>query len=158
MGSRWPERMASRIAWPLVPVMSLSTWWSCRFIWLSAFCMCRMCSAAISSRLPRCRHRVMKGTDRIRWPEARPQQPDRVQILDPLAVTYVALPSGHTFQIMRIDQIDLEPALLQDLKQRDPVPPRRLHCHRLNPAPAEPIGQCMQVAGEATKPARRFLI
>src|SRR5882724_8974406 len=68
-----------------------------------------------------------KGTDRIRWPEARPQQPDRVQILDPLAVTYVALPSGHTLQIMRIDQIDLEPALLQDLKQRDPVHPCRLH-------------------------------
>lgn len=31
-GTRLPARMASRIAWPLVPVMSLSTWWSCRFI------------------------------------------------------------------------------------------------------------------------------
>src|SRR5271157_2188386 len=84
-----------------------------------------------------------KGTDRLGWPEARPQQPDRVQILDPLAVGYIALASGHTLQIVRVDQIDLEPALLQDLKQRDPVHPCRLHRHALNSALAEPIGKGM---------------
>ena len=36
------------------------------------------------------------GTDRIGWTEACPQQPYRVQILDPLAVGYVALASGHS--------------------------------------------------------------
>ena len=54
-----------------------------------------------------------KGTDRLGWPEACPQQLYRVQILDPLAVGYVALASGHTLQIVRVDQIDLEPSLLQ---------------------------------------------
>jgi hypothetical protein len=52
-----------------------------------------------------------EGADRLGWPEACPQQPDRVQILDPLAVGYVALASGHTLQIVRVDQIDLEPTL-----------------------------------------------
>ncbi len=81
-----------------------------------------------------------------------------MQILDPLAVGYVALASGHTLQIVRIDQINFEPALLQYLKQRDPVHPCRLHRHSLNPAPAKPIGKCMEVAGEAAEPARRLLI
>src|SRR6266404_4054388 len=72
------------------------------------------------------------GTDRIRWTEACPQQPYRVQILDPLAVGYVALASGHTLQIVRIDQINFEAALPQYLKQRDPVHPCRLHRHGLN--------------------------
>ena len=35
-----------------------------------------------------------KGTDRLGWPEACPQQPYRMQILDPLAVGYVALTFG----------------------------------------------------------------
>lgn len=30
----------TRIAIPVVPVISLITWWSCRFIWSRAFCMC----------------------------------------------------------------------------------------------------------------------
>jgi len=81
-----------------------------------------------------------------------------VQILDPLAVGYVALASGHTLLIVRVDQINLEPALLQDLKQRDPVHSCRLHRYGLNPAPAEPIRKCMKVASEAAEPARRFLI
>jgi hypothetical protein len=56
--------------------------------------------------------------DRIGWPEVGPQQPYQVQILDPLAVGYVAFASGHTLQIVRVDYINFEPALLQDLKQR----------------------------------------
>jgi hypothetical protein len=39
-GSRSPARMASRMAIPVSPVISLITWWSCTFIWVSAFCMC----------------------------------------------------------------------------------------------------------------------
>jgi hypothetical protein len=38
------------------------------------------------------------GADRIGWPEACPQQSHRVQILDPLAVGYIALASGHTLR------------------------------------------------------------
>src|SRR5271166_2958316 len=98
------------------------------------------------------------STDRLGWPKACPQQSYRVQILDPLAVGYVALASRHTLQIVGVDQIDLEPSLLQDLKQRDPVHPCRLHRHALNPAPTEPISQGMQIAGEAAEPARRLLI
>src|SRR3989304_404768 len=39
-GSRSPARIASRMAKPVTPGMSLSTWGSCRFIWGGAFCMC----------------------------------------------------------------------------------------------------------------------
>jgi len=70
-----------------------------------------------------------KGTDRIGGPEAGPQQPDRVQILDPLAVGHVALASGHTLQIVRVHQTDLEPALLQDLKQIQSSAKSRVNCH-----------------------------
>src|SRR3984893_1377257 len=42
------------------------------------------------------------GADRLGWPKASPQQPDRVQILDPLAVGYVAFASGHALQIVRV--------------------------------------------------------
>src|SRR5271157_5138249 len=135
--------MASRMAWPLVPVMSLSTWWSCRFIWLSAFCMCRMCSAAISSRLPRCRHRVRIAQIASGGRKLARSNPTECRYWTPLAVGYVALASRHTLQIVRVDQIDLEPSLLQDLKQRDPVHPCRLHRHALNSALAEPIGKGM---------------
>src|SRR5260370_31015787 len=53
------------------------------------------------------------GTDRFWWPEAGPQQPYRVQILDPLAVGYIALASRDALQIVRVDQINFEPALFQ---------------------------------------------
>ena len=39
-GSRSPPTMASMIAIPVLPVMSLITWWSFTFIWVKAFCMC----------------------------------------------------------------------------------------------------------------------
>src|SRR5271165_455092 len=39
-----------------------------------------------------------KGTDRLGRPETCPQQSYRMQILDPLAVGYVTLASGHTLQ------------------------------------------------------------
>src|SRR5215469_15625866 len=41
--SRCPARMASTMASPVVPVMSLMTWWICRFICVSALCMCCTC-------------------------------------------------------------------------------------------------------------------
>jgi hypothetical protein len=34
--------------------------------------------------------------------------------------------------------------------------PGRLHRHALNPAPTEPTGKVMQVAGEAAEPAQAF--
>src|SRR5713226_3417592 len=99
-----------------------------------------------------------KGTDRIGWPEARSQQPYRVQILDPLTVGYIALASRDALQIVRVDQINFEPAFFQYLKQWNPVHSCRLHRHGLNPAPAEPIRKCMKIAGETAEPARRLLI
>ena len=39
-GSRWPSTMASMMSMPVLPVISLMTWWSFTFIWVSAFCIC----------------------------------------------------------------------------------------------------------------------
>src|SRR5260370_41372443 len=98
------------------------------------------------------------GTDRFWWPEAGPQQPYRVQILDPLAVGYIALASRDALQIVRVDQINFEPALFQNLKQRNPVHPCRLHRHGLNPAPAKPISKCITAAGQTPQPPLPLLI
>ena len=54
------------------------------------------------------------------------QQPYQVQILDPLAVGYVALASGHTLQIVCVDQRNFEPALMGS-DDRVSVPVSRTH-------------------------------
>ena len=45
-GSRSPAKTARMMRMPVAPVMSDTTWCNCRFICISAFCMCWMCDAA----------------------------------------------------------------------------------------------------------------
>jgi len=66
---------------------------------------------------PQCPQRA----DFLRRAEARSQQPDRMQVLNPLAVGYVALAAWNALPIMGVDQANLQAARLQQLEQRNPV-------------------------------------
>ena len=54
-------------------------------------------------------------THRVGGPERTPQEAHRVQILEPLTVTHVALPAGNVFHVASVDQADLKATRLQDL-------------------------------------------
>jgi hypothetical protein len=59
---------------------------------------------------------------------------------------------------MRVDQIHLEATLFQNLKRWDPVHPGGLHRYRPDATTLQPLGQGVQIAGEAAEPARCLLI
>jgi hypothetical protein len=58
--------------------------------------------------------------------------------------------------IARIDHEDLEPALVEQFEDRDPVDPGRLHDHRPHAAFGEPIGQPVEVGRERAEAAHRL--
>jgi hypothetical protein len=64
------------------------------------------------------------SANRARWTEARAQQANRMQILEPLAVGDVSPASGHVLHVLRVDQADIETASLEDLIDRNPVDTR----------------------------------
>ena len=55
-----------------------------------------------------------------------------------------------------VDQQNLEAALLQELKHRNPVDPGRLHGDRLDPALLEPVRQTIKIIGEGAERADRL--
>lgn len=57
------------------------------------------------------------GADVLFWPERRFQQPDRMQILEPLTIRNVGLTTRNVTHMLGVDQTDLKPARLQNLKQ-----------------------------------------
>ena len=76
-----------------------------------------------------------------------------MQLLQPLAIQHVGRAARHVLHLPRIDQLDLEAALGQQLEQRNPVDPGGFHDHGVNAALLQPIGQPAQLAGERGKAA-----
>jgi len=81
-----------------------------------------------------------------------------VQLLEPLAVEDVGLASGNSPDVPGIDQQHFDPAFFEDLVERDPVDPGRLHGHRLDPTRLEPVGQREELVREALELAHRLLV
>jgi hypothetical protein len=73
-------------------------------------------------------------------------------------VGHIILAAGDGLQRMRVDQIHLEAALFQNLKQWNPVHPGGLHRYRPEATTLQPLGQGVKIAGEAAQPARCLLI
>jgi len=86
-------------------------------------------------------------------PEAGAEQPVRVELLNPLRVVDVRLAARDVFRVARVDDHDLEPSRFEDLEQRDPVDPGRLHRDRRYSETDEPVGQRGQICGEAPERA-----
>jgi len=75
--------------------------------------------------------------------------------LQPLAVLDVGLAAGHVLDVPGVDQADLDAAVLQNLKERNPVNAGGLHCDGDHTARHKPVGQSMQVFGEGGELAHR---
>ena len=57
-----------------------------------------------------------------------------------------------------VDELDLEAARLEDLKERDPVDSGGFHDHGVDSALLEPVSQTVQIGGEALEAAHGLRI
>src|ERR1700693_908969 len=55
--------------------------------------------------------------------------------------------------VASVDQLYVEPLLLKDLKNWDPVDPGRFHDDRIDPARAQPVSKSMKVRRKCSKGA-----
>ncbi len=83
--------------------------------------------------------------DVLRRPKRGGQQAACVQILQPLAVGDVRLPTGHVFHVVRVDEAHLKPARFEDLEERDPEHAGRLHRDCADTAGFEPVGERVEI-------------
>jgi hypothetical protein len=89
--------------------------------------------------------------DRVGGSKTAAEQPDDVEVAQPLTIEHVAFARGHVFEMARVDQQDLEAAGLQQFIDGDPVHARRFHRDRPNPTRGEPVGQLLQAGCERRK-------
>ena len=111
----------------------------------------RCCRAAVT-------HERADGRDLGIGSEAAAQEPEGVELLEPLAVGNVGLATRYAFDVTRVDEQDLEATLLEDLEERDPVDTCRLHGDGLDAADVEPVGEGVKVRGEALELAHRLIV
>jgi hypothetical protein len=90
--------------------------------------------------------------DRAERDEARADQPVLDQLGDPGGIGHIGLPPRHMVQVGRIQQPTLHLAL-QQLPDRLPVAPGRLHPHPGHPEAGQPLGQQHQPGGRRGEPA-----
>ncbi len=88
------------------------------------------------------------GTNLFGRPEARAQQADRMQVLNPLAVADVGLAAGEIFTMPRVDQTDFQSGGFKDLKDGNPIDAGGLHGNGLDATGFEPVAQRVQIVGE----------
>ena len=85
------------------------------------------------------------GADFVIRAERSAQQPDGMQVLNPLAICNIRLPTGYIFDVMRINQPFFNLPFLKNLKQRNPIHTGGFHGHGSNLALLKPIGQPFQI-------------
>ena len=90
--------------------------------------------------------------------EAGTEQPNAVELTQPLAVSYITFASAHVAQMVGVDQHHLDPACFEDLEDWNPVNAGGFHCHRLDPAFDEPVGQLIEIRGERAECVHRLRI
>jgi hypothetical protein len=73
------------------------------------------------------------------------QQPERVQLQQPLAFLNVALAARHVLGVLRVDQENLQPVLLQNFECRHPVHPGRLQRHAADASLHQPARHFPQI-------------
>jgi hypothetical protein len=78
-----------------------------------------------------------------------------VELQQPLALLDVALAPREILGVPRVHQINLKAPSVEDLVDRNPVDAGRLHRDRGHAALLQPVGQPMQVGGEALKATNR---
>src|SRR5205814_6958382 len=80
--------------------------------------------------------------------KAAAQQAYAMQLLQPLAVHDIRLPTGDVLYVPSIHEDYIDASGLEDLVERDPIDPGRFHGHAGHAALCEPVGQAMEIARE----------
>ena len=110
---------------------------------------------ALDQRLPVAEIGPQNG-DRRRGSKTAPQEPDAVQLPEPLAVRDIALAAGDVLHVPRIDEDDVEATALKDLVEGDPIHARGFHRHAGDPTGRQPVRETMQIVGKGLEgPHRR---
>jgi len=86
------------------------------------------------------------------------QQPEGVQLLNPLAIDHIGLAPGHVLDVMRIDQLDIESPAFEQFEQGYLVDTGRFHGDGGDPTALQPIGQALEIGGERRKLLHRLRI
>ena len=76
-----------------------------------------------------------------------------MKALQPFRIAYVSLATRHMLCVASVDQLYVEPLLLKDLENWDPVDPGRFHDDRFDPARAQPVSKSMKVRRKCSKSA-----
>ena len=92
-----------------------------------------------------------KEDDLVVRAESRSEQADGVQVLDPLAITDVALEARNLLERAGIDKEDFEAAAFEEVEERDPEAFGGLHGDGCDSASSEPVGEASRSAVKAGK-------
>ena len=93
-------------------------------------------------------HEGAQGEDRPGGAKAAAQEPDTVQLAQPLTVLDIALASGDVFDVPGVDEQHLDPPRLEDVVDRDPVDAGGFHGDAGDATRDEPVGEALEVRGE----------
>ena len=96
-----------------------------------------------------------QGRDRGGRSEAASEQPNAVQLLQPLAVHDIGLAAGDVLHMTRVDEHHVEAAGFEDLVERNPVDPGGFHRHSSDAAGGKPVGEAMEIRREGRERAHR---
>ena len=118
-GSRSPSRMARMIRIPVAPVMSADHVGKLQVHLRQGLLHMLDMRGRITHQIHPLPHIGAQGAHLLGRAEGAFQQPIAVQPLQPLAVQHVALAAGHVLDMTGIDQPNLQPPALQDLKDRE---------------------------------------
>jgi len=81
-----------------------------------------------------------------------------MEVLDPLAIRHIALPSGNALEVVGVHQVDFEPTIFERLEQGNPIYPCRFHGNRSDTAGFQPIGQRLEITSKRAEFPYRFCI
>ena len=93
-------------------------------------------------------HEGAQGENRPGRAEAAAQEPDTVQLTQPLTVLDIALAAGDVFDVAGVDEQDREPTRLEDVVDRDPIDAGGFHGDTGDATGDEPVGQPLEVGGK----------
>ena len=96
-----------------------------------------------------------QDADLIGGAEGGGQQAVGVELLQPLAILDVGLAAGKVFDVVGVDQADVQSVGFQDLGDRDPVDAGGFHGDRGDAAGDQPAGEGVEVLGEAEEASDR---
>jgi len=96
------------------------------------------------------------GTDMFWRPEAGAEQPDRMEILEPLTIGDVGFAAGEIFAMAGVDQANFQSGGFEDLEEGNPIDAGRFHGEGFNATGFEPVAQLEQIIGEGGEGADGF--